>query len=244
MDLSQYFAKDYTGPGFVLFGTAHLVTLLVVALVIILLTRFKGASETTLSRVRWTLAILIWTVEGSWHVWNIVNGTWTVQTLLPLHMCSILIWLTGVMLITKNYSIYEFVYFLGIGGALQALFTPEVGIYGFPHFRVIQTFLSHGLLVASGIYMTAVEGYRPTRNSIKRIFIYGNIYMIIVFFINLALGSDYLWINAKPPMATIMDMLPAWPWYIPWLELIALLTCLLLYLPFMVKDRFAKPVKA
>ncbi|HEY3313042.1 MAG TPA: TIGR02206 family membrane protein [Anaerolineales bacterium] len=236
MDLSQYFSKDYTGGAFVLFGPAHLATLLVLALFILALTRLKGASELTRSKVRWTLAIMIWTAESSWHLWNIYNGTWTAQTMLPLHMCSLLIWLSGFMLILKNYSIYEFVYFLGIGGALQALLTPEVGIYGFPHFRYIQTTTAHGLLVTSGIYMTVVEGFRPTWNSIKRIFIYANIYMLIVFFINLALGSDYLFINAKPATASIMDILPAWPWYIPWLEVLALVTCLLLYIPFIIKD--------
>ncbi|MCX6080362.1 MAG: TIGR02206 family membrane protein [Chloroflexi bacterium] len=244
MDLSQYFIKDYTGAGFVLFGPAHLATILVIIVFILFLTRFKGASDATRKKLRWTLAILIWTAETSWHVWNLAIGTWNIQTMLPLHMCSVLIWLTGFMLINKNYSIYEFVYFLGIGGALQALLTPDVGIYGFPHFRYFQTFMSHGLLVGAGVYMTVVEGFRPTWKSILRIFVIANIYMLIIFFVNSAIGSNYLMINGKPPMASIMDLLPAWPYYIPWLEVIALITCLLLYLPFMIKDWFAKPATA
>jgi hypothetical integral membrane protein (TIGR02206 family) len=244
MDLSQFFIKDYTGPGFELFSPTHLVSILLVVLVIILLARTKGASEAKRSKIRWTLAILLWSVEASWHIWNLAVGTWTIQTMLPLHMCSVLIWLTGFMLIKKNYSIYEFVYFLGIGGALQALLTPEVGIYNFPHFRYIQTFLSHGLLIGAGVYMTVVEGFRPTWKSILRIFVIANIYMIIVYFINSAIGSNYLLINGKPPMATVLDLLPAWPWYIPWLEVIALLTCLILYLPFVIKDLSKKSLPA
>lgn len=244
MALSQYFIKDYTGAGFVLFGPAHLASILVIGVFILFLTRFKGTSETTREKVRWTLAILIWTAESSWHIWNLAIGTWTIQTMLPLHMCSVLIWLTGFMLIFKNYSIYEFVYFLGIGGALQALLTPDVGIYGFPHFRYIQTFMSHGLLVGAGVYMTVVEGFRPTWKSILRIFVIANIYMVIVFFINTAIGSNYLMINGKPSMASILDLLPAWPLYIPWLEVIAMVTCLLLYLPFIIKDWFSKPATA
>ncbi len=244
MDLGQYFVKDYTGPGFVLFGPAHLGTLLVVALVIFGLTRFKGSSEATREKARWTLAILIWSAEGAWHLWNLAIGTWTIQTMLPLHMCSVLIWLTGFMLIYKNYSIYEFVYFLGIGGALQALLTPDVGIYGFPHFRYLQTFMSHGLLVGAGVYMTVVEGFRPTWKSIVRIFAIANIYMLVVFFINLAIGSNYLMVNGKPAMASIIDLLPAWPWYIPWLEVIALATCLLLYIPFIIMDWRTRPLAA
>ncbi|MEI7845233.1 MAG: TIGR02206 family membrane protein [Chloroflexota bacterium] len=244
MDISQYFIKDYTGAGFVLFGPSHIFTLLIVSVFILLLTFLKGATENTREKVRWTLAILLWAVEGSWHIWNIVIGTWTIQTMLPLHMCSVLIWLTGYMLITKNYSIYEFVYFLGIGGALQALLTPDVGIYGFPHFRYIQTFMSHGLLISAGVYMTVVEGFRPTWKSIKRIFIIANIYMVVIFIINSIIGSNYLMINGKPPMASIMDMLPVWPFYIPWLEVIALVTCVLLYIPFIIKDMRVKSAAA
>lgn len=244
MDIGQYFVKNYSGPAFILFGQAHLVTLLIVGVFILLMTWFKGSSEDTRNKVRWALAILIWTAEASWHIWNIAIGTWNIQTMLPLHMCSVLIWLAGYMLITKNYSIYEFVYFLGIGGALQALLTPDVGIYAFPHFRYIQTFMSHGLLVCAGVYMTVVEGFRPTWKSILRIFAIANIYMVVIFFINSAIGSNYLMINGKPPIASIMDLLPAWPYYIPWLEVIALITCLLLYIPFMIKDWRSKPATA
>ncbi len=244
MDISQFFSKDYTGPKFELFGTVHLLSLLAVVIFILLVARFKGASQATLLKVRWVLAISLWLVEGSWHIWNIAVGTWNIQTMLPLHMCSVLIWLAGFMLITKNYSIYEFVYFLGIGGALQALLTPELGIYNFPHFRYIQTFMAHGLLVSIAVYMTVVEGYRPTWKSILRIFVIANIYMVAIFFVNRAIGSNYLMVNGKPPMATIIDLLPAWPWYIPWLEVIALVTCLLLYIPFIIKDWRAKPAAA
>ncbi len=236
MDLTQYFAKDYTGAPFVLFGPAHLVSLLVIILLNLWLLRFRGADEATRRKVRWGLAIVLYIAETSWQVWNLATGTWNIQTMLPLHMCSVLIWLAGFMVITKNYPIYEFVYFLGIGGALQALLTPDVGIYGFPHFRYFQTFFSHGLLITSGVYMTTVEGFRPTWKSILRVFIIANIYMVPVYFINSAIGSNYLMINAKPAMTTIMDLLPAWPWYIPWLDVIGLATCLFLYLPFIIKD--------
>jgi len=63
-----------------------------------------------------------------------------------------------------------------------------------------------------------------------------NIYMLVVFFINQFIGSNYMFIAHKPETASLLDMLPEWPWYIIYLELIGLLTCLILYIPFMVKD--------
>ena len=239
MDISQYFAVDYKGGAFVLFGTAHLISLLIDLIVIALIFNAKGLSEKTKQRVRWAMAIGLWTIESSWHIWNIINHTWTLDTMLPLHMCSVMIWLAGYMLVTKNETIYPFVYFLGIGGALQAVLTPESGIYGFPHFRYLQTFSNHSLLIMAGLWMTVVEGMRPTWKSLLRVMVVANIYMAVVFFINMGLGSNYLFINRKPDTASVIDMLPAWPGYIPFLELIGLVEFTLLYLPFAIGDWFA-----
>jgi len=144
------------------------------------------------------------------------------------------------MLVTKNYHIYEFMYLMGIGGAIQALATPDIGIFGFPHFRFFQTFISHGLIVTSAIYMTLVEGLRPTWKSVWRVTLWMNIYMIPVFFLNQAIGSNYLMINHKPPTASLLDLLPPWPIYILYMEAIGLITVLLLYSPFAIKDWRAK----
>jgi hypothetical integral membrane protein (TIGR02206 family) len=236
MDILQYFARDYHGPPFILFGTVHILTLAVVALFILWLTRFKGAPEQTLRRVRWTLAGVLWLNEIAWHAWNITVGTWTVQNMLPLHLCSVLVWLTGFALVSRNMLLYEFIYFLGIGAALQALLTPDAGMYGFPHFRYIQPVISHGLLVSAGVYMTVVEGLRPTWKSMARVFVVANIYMFVMYFVNLALGSNYMMVNAKPNVTSLFDLLPAWPWYILCAEALALAIFLLLYLPFMIKD--------
>ena len=119
MDILQYFARDYHGAPFVLFGTVHILTLVVVGLFIAGLTLFRGASEIVRTRVRWTLAIVLVLNEIAWHVWNIAIGTWNIQNMLPLQLCNVLIWLEAYMLLTKNYTIYEFAYLLGITGPFQ-----------------------------------------------------------------------------------------------------------------------------
>jgi hypothetical integral membrane protein (TIGR02206 family) len=217
-------------------GVAHLIALLCIVFLNFSLLRYKASSETVRNKVRWTMAIVLWVNEIGWHIWNASVGQWTIQTMIPLHVCSVLVWLGGLMLVTKNYTIYEFAYFMGIGGALQALLTPDLGLYGFPHYRFFQTFISHGLIVTSAIYMTTVEGFRPTWKSFKRIFIGMNIYLVIVFFINQAIGSNYMFVAHKPETASLLDVLPACPWYILWLEAIGLVTCLILYVPFVIRD--------
>lgn len=234
--MENYFAYDYSGNPFQLFGKWHLIALVIIIFIPFSLIFFRNSSESTRKRIRWVMALILWTDEAAWHVWNIYWGHWSVSTMLPLHICSLLIWLAGFMLINKNYRIYEFAYFIGIGGAIQALLTPDAGIYGFPHFRVFQTFISHGMLIISALYMTIVEGFRPTCKSIWRVVIGLNIYAILVFPINLLLGTNYLFINGKPSTASLLDVLPPWPYYIVFIEIIGLFIFFILYSPFLIKD--------
>jgi hypothetical integral membrane protein (TIGR02206 family) len=239
--MGNYFSGSYDGPAFELFGPAHLIALSSILLVNLFLIPLKDSDQKTKRTVRWTLAILLWLDELAWHIWNLTIGKWSIQYMLPLNICSILIWLSGLMMISKNYKIYEFAYFLGIGGGIQYLLTPDLGIYGFPHFRFFQTFISHGLLITLPIYMTIVEGFRPTWKSILRVIVCVNIYMIIIFVINNLIGSNYLMINSKPSTPSLLDILPSWPYYLIFMELIGIATFVLLYIPFIRTDKQLKP---
>jgi hypothetical integral membrane protein (TIGR02206 family) len=234
--MTDLFAGNYQGPAFELFGTAHLAALGALVLLNLLLLRFKNTGDGTKSAVRWLLALILLINEMAWHYWNYQTGRWTIQTMLPLQLCSLLVWFGALMLILKSYRIYEFMYFIGIAGAIQALVTPDLGIYGFPHFRFFQTFLSHGLIVTSAIYMTVVEGFRPTWKSILRVTLWTNIYALIIYFVNAAIGSNYLMLNYKPDVPSLLDLLPPWPISILSMELIGVISILLLYLPFAIKD--------
>lgn len=239
--MTQFFAKDYTGGAFELFGSAHLVALALVLLInLVIVASRKRFTDLGKKRFRFGLAALLVINELAFHLWNYSIGQWTIQTMLPLHLCSVLVWVSAYMLLTRSYSIYEFAYFLGIGGAIQALLTPDAGIYGFPHFRFFQTIISHGAIVTAAIYMTLVEGYRPYWSSLVRVAIWGNIYMAAVGIVNWLVGSNYLFIARKPDTASLIDMLGPWPWYILSLEVVAILMCLALYLPYVLRDRRMK----
>ena len=67
-----------------------------------------------------------------------------------------------------------------------------------------------------------------------------NIYVVIIYFVNLYLGSNYLMINHKPETASLLDLLPEWPIYILYMEALGIITFLILYLPFMFKDLYTR----
>ncbi len=232
--MEQFFARDFAGAPFKLFGTAHLVFIILVNMLIV--SQRNKLGETTRRRLRYGIVGVLLVVETSWHVWNAVTGQWTIQTMLPLHLCSLMIWLSIYMLLVKSYPVYEFAYLLGIAGATQALLTPDAGAYGFPHFRFFQAMLSHGALVTAAIYMAVVEGFRPLPRSLVRVFLISNAYMLGVGLVNWLIGSNYLFIARKPETASLLDVLPAWPWYILYIEALGMVMMLLLYAPFAVRD--------
>jgi len=239
--MGEFFATDWKGTAFILFGPAHLIGLGCVALAIVAIVYFgKKAGPRARRNIRYGLAGMLVGVEISWHIWNLFTGQWTVLEHLPLHLCSFLVWLSAFMMVTQNYRIYEFAYLLGIAGALQALLTPDAGIYGFPHFRFFQVLLSHGALIACPIYLTFVDGFRPTPASVWRVIKFSLLYMIAVFILNQLIGSNYLFIGYKPTTASLIDVLPPWPWYVPIIAGLGLTFILLFYAPFAIKDWRAK----
>jgi hypothetical integral membrane protein (TIGR02206 family) len=235
--MDQFFAKDFNGQAFELFGTSHLIAIGVIILCILLLYFFRNRmSEKGKQIFRYTLAFVLVANEIGWHIWNAWIGEWNIQTMLPFHLCSILVWLAAYMLIKKSFRIYEFTYLLGIVGAMQAILTPDAGAYGFPHYRFFQTFISHGSIILSAVYMTWVEGFRPVPSSLVRVIVGSNLYMALVGVVNWAVGGNYLFIAHKPVTASLLDVLPEWPIYILYIEGLAVFLCFVMYLPFAISD--------
>lgn len=231
------FAHDYGGGAFVLLGPAHLAALLtIVAGNVWLVRHFRGAAPDARRRVARIMAVALWTQELGYHAWRAATGTWNVQEMLPLHLCSMLVWLGGIMLWSGDARLFDFAWFLGLAGASQALLTPDIGPYGFPHYRFFQCMFSHGMIVTAALWMSLVEGLRPSWRSVGRVLVVAHLYAAAVFAVNLALGSNYLYVNRKPATASAMDLMPAWPGYLVWLEGLLVLFLVALYLPWAVGD--------
>jgi hypothetical integral membrane protein (TIGR02206 family) len=95
------------------------------------------------------------------------------------------------------------------------------------------------LIVTTAIYMTVVEGMRPTWASIGRVLGALVIYGAAIFGLNFLIGSNYLFIAHKPEVPTLIDMLGPWPLYVLALGGIAVVMSIILYLPFAIKDWLA-----
>jgi hypothetical integral membrane protein (TIGR02206 family) len=232
--MDKYFKWGYDLDPFVLFSIEHILTIVLVVLLCagVVFSRKSLRKENLRNPLRYGLAAILICSELSYHTWQIYYGEWNISYSLPLHLSSVSLIFSVIMLLTKNEKVFAFVFFAGIGSALQAMVTPVIDGYSFPHFRYIHFYVAHGGVVIACTYMIAVEKYRPTIKSLWRSFLYLNVYTLFIFFVNLLVDGNYMFVMQKPPTASILDILGPWPWYILPLEIITLISFFILWVPF------------
>ncbi|MBN1700236.1 MAG: TIGR02206 family membrane protein [Spirochaetales bacterium] len=234
----KYFSKEYLLDQFSYFSYSHIMALIAVILVNVILVVWlkRTKNPKTKDIFCYCLSALLLLQEISYNIWLASIGEWSIGESLPLHLCGMAIILSPVMLIKKNYHLYEIIYFWGMAGAFQALLTPGDLHYGFPHYRFFQFFLSHALIVIACLYMTFVEGFRPKLSSVLKTIIVTNIYLVFIALFNLLVGGNYMFLCHPPKGETIISLLGEWPWYILGLELVGSILIFLFYVPFLIKD--------
>jgi hypothetical integral membrane protein (TIGR02206 family) len=222
---------------FTLFGRHHIIQLLSLVFLITLFTILARKNDKFRVFYKRFILIAIVAQEIAYRFWDAVIFEFKPDILFTLHLCSVCIILIVIIMVKYNQTIFELLYFWGLGAATQAILTPDLGVYGFPHFRFFQIFFSHGLIVAAVIYFLFVEGKRLRRGSLKRGIIYTNIYAGIVLIVNQIAGTNYMFINRTPDTPSIIDALGPWPFYLIWLELILIAVFSLIYLPVFFRHR-------
>jgi len=177
--------------------------------------------------------------EIAYKIWAGLTGGIDLEIVFSLHLCSAAVIILVILLIRFNQNLFEIVYFWGLGGATQALLTPDISVTGFPHFRFFQVFFSHGMIVATVLFFLFAERRKLRTGSLKRVIIITNVYALIIFGINSLFGTNYLFINHTPDTASLLDSLGAWPIYLIWLEVLLLAIFSLLYLPVYLRHKKA-----
>ncbi len=227
---------------FVILGTSHLVTLIIILCLAIFFPRaYKDKPVYQKENVAKVLGISIILLELiKPFIWNYMDYPWI--RLLPIHMCSLSGFFIGVFLLTKRRLFFEVAFFWGIGGGINALITPDVTLT-FPDPKYILFFLGHGLLLVNIGYACIALNNRPTFESVKNGILFSMAILPVIYLINLLLGppANYWYLGAKPTEGqSIMDFFPDPPLHIPLLIIIGALLFLLIYSPYWIYDKFKK----
>ena len=160
-----------------------------------------------------------------------------VREYMPLHVCGITVFAVVITLLFRRQTAYEIAYFWGLVGATNAVVTPQLE-FGYPQYRFFQYFIAHGGIVAAALFATWGLGMRPTGRSVLRVFVLLNVLAIVLIGVNLMLGSNYMFLCQPPVTQSPFFFLP-WPWYLLFLDGMALVLFYVLSLPFARRNLYA-----
>ncbi len=242
----KYFSGRPEGQHFELFGPRHLAALAATGLGVagtVALGRRLGPVGRR--RVKAAVVTGLWGQEVLYHVWKAIHCEWNLKTMLPLHLCSVLVWAGGINFIRPTRLGDDVTYYWGLAGAPQALLTPDLTDHGPNTFRFDQFFASHGFLLTVPLWQVLVEGRRPTAAGGVRAYALLLAQAGLAHLVNRRLGSNYMFVTRKLDTPTVLDKLPPWPYYIPYLAAAAAVIFGAAYAPFGIADalRAARPTR-
>ena len=171
-------------------------------------------------------------------LYHLYTGVWSIQNSLPLHLCSIMWFITIYMLLTKKQWAFEMMLFIGMPGGVHSLLTPEL-THGNSLLHKIDFFIGHGGLVLAPFYAIFVLNMWPRKRTWIITFLKLQILVISVFTINYFVDGNYMYLNHPPiannPLIPSEDsFLGQWPYYILIFELFVLLHAVMISIPFSI----------
>lgn len=213
-----------------LLAAEHVLALLVIAVATaVLVVAARRAPGPWLS----VLAAVLVVDEVSWWVYLAAGGVpgSVLTQSLPLQLCDVAIFVAAAALWTRRPLLVEVTYFWGLAGTIQALLTPDLPQH-FPSYPYFQYYIAHGGVVASALVLVIGLRIHPRPWAVVKVAGITLAYAAAVGLVDAFTGADYMYLRAKPPSATPLDLLGPWPWYIGAAALIAVALFAVLDAPF------------
>lgn len=149
----------------------------------------------------------------------------------PLHLCNIMTLVMPFIMWFKWRFLWGVTFFWILAGCAQSIFTPTL-TESLPHYEAVRYWAVHAVIILGALYGLYVYGYKPTVKDAVLSVLGMNMLAAILYPVNLVLGSNYMYLNGKPPGKTFYDLLGPWPDYILVLEFVIILVFSLILLPF------------
>lgn len=153
------------------------------------------------------------------------------NNLLPFHLCDITALIAGFAILTRKGLLCELTYCWGLAGTMQGLITPDLR-WDYPHPMFWSFFIQHGVIIVIAFYLPLAMQWRPQAGVVPRILIWNQVYFFSALLINTLLGTNFGFLAAKPEVASPLDYLGDWPFYLIFIQIIAAAIMITLLLPF------------
>jgi hypothetical integral membrane protein (TIGR02206 family) len=152
--------------------------------------------------------------------WNATGWELVAHGALPFHLCDIVSIFLALALVNGNQRLAEIGFLWGISATLQALFMPTLTL-GPSEVEFYVFFLQHGGAPMAAVLLVWGLGITPQPGALRRAICWSIGYIVVVMALNALLGQNYGFLNAKPPIASLFDLLGPWPYYLIGLQAVA-----------------------
>ena len=176
-----------TSNEFILFGSTHLLTLLIIfgasfAFSFYVKNDYDEIRYAMFEKILAYLLIFNELLKPFYlNYFGPEDYNWT--NTIPLHACHFSSYATGLFLLTRNQKFFDFAYFWGLGGGTMALFTPDIE-FTFPDLDFITLFSGHGLLFFALLYIAIGIKQNITFESYKNAIKFSLYILPVVYVIN------------------------------------------------------------
>ncbi|ORB19386.1 YwaF family protein [Mycolicibacterium monacense] len=200
------------------YGPSHWVVLaLFVVGAAFLVVHGRRHSESRARLVSRILAVLILAAFSAALIYKLIRPD--LATSVPLQLCDIAELTAAYALWSQRHRAFVLTYYWGLVLSSQALLTPDIGTPqegapDFPHHLFVTFFSLHVLVVWAAIYLTWGRGMRPRWRDYRFAVVVTLGWMAFTFAFNAVAGTNYGYLNGKPPTASLLDVLGPWPVYL------------------------------
>jgi hypothetical integral membrane protein (TIGR02206 family) len=198
---------------FVAYGPSHLtvLALFVVGIVVLVLVG-RRQSEAQAQRFSRVMAALLLIVFLGVLVYKLFHPALTSSV--PLQLCDLAEVTVAYALWSKKQWAYALTYYWGLVLSSQALLTPDVDGPDFPDRSFLTFFALHLLVVWAAVYLTWGRRMRPTWRNYRFAIVATLAWAAFTLVFNFLAGTNYGYLNHKPPIDSILDFLGPWPVYL------------------------------
>lgn len=185
--------------GFEWLGPSHLAALGFLFIMVILIWLLKDKISVRLDGwIRKTLAVFLVFLEFNFYFWMLVIQRRPFDvSMLPLGLCAMSLYLTALMLWTKNIRLLKIILPWALSGALISIVIVNMA-YDFPHFRYVHYFGNHIGFMLGNLYMVVIHrvtySYKDLLKSSKILFIIA----LIMYPINFLIDANHLFLRELP----------------------------------------------
>ena len=239
-----YFLGQGETQEFALFTPAHFAPVVMAAGVIYVLFRSREKlrvwQHEEKLRYLMAFALIITDMSYYWRLAAMPSLGGNAMNDLPIGVCTWSVILGSFMMVGKNQTLFDIIYFWLLSGSLFALITPTPLTYTGPtRYRYYQFWLEHTLGYISLFYLIFVHNMRPTVRSAVKSWIALAVLAVFSYWVNTMIpGANYLYMARPEAAPSVLDILPAnFALRTTIMALVVTAMFALAYLPWHLKDK-------